>query len=101
MTVENDGTHYGYDTLKNSERILMEVKLKPVQGDRFQPTGFPDIGAAVYERPDGNRMILLESAQSMPTDLKRCVWRITESTYLANSMVVFGGATNGEYSDVM
>ena len=73
MTVGNDGTHYGYDKLKNSERVLMEAKLKPAQGDRFQPTGFPDIGAAVYERPDGKRMILLESAQSMANRLE-VVW---------------------------
>lgn len=70
MTVENNGKYSWYDKLKNSERILLEVKLKPVQGDRFQPTGFPDIGAAVYERPDGKRMILLESAQSMANRLE-------------------------------
>ncbi|MGC8618602.1 MAG: type I-G CRISPR-associated RAMP protein Csb1/Cas7g [Thermoplasmata archaeon] len=70
MAVENDRMHFEYDKLRNSQRILIEVKLKPIQGDRFQPTGFPDIGAAVYERPDGKRMILLESAQSMANRLE-------------------------------
>lgn len=43
----------------------MEAQLTPVQGDRFQPTGFPDLGAATYQLPDGTRMLLVESAQSM------------------------------------
>ncbi|MBN2056200.1 type I-U CRISPR-associated protein Cas7 [bacterium] len=50
--------------------ILLHAELTPVQGDRFQPTGFPDIGAAVYERPDGTRMLLIESAQSMANRLE-------------------------------
>jgi len=51
--------------LNDVPRLLLEAELEPIQGSRFQPTGFPDLGAAVYERPDGKRMILLESAQSM------------------------------------
>ena len=54
-----------FEKLAGAQRLLMEVDLRPVQGDRFQPTGFADLGAAVYERPDGMRMILVESAQSM------------------------------------
>ena len=54
-----------YKSLEKATRILMEIELEPVQGDRFQPTGFPDLGAAVFERPDGKRMLLVESAQSM------------------------------------
>ena len=46
-------------------KILMDIELKPVQGDRFQPTGFPNLGAAIYETPEGKRNILLESPQSM------------------------------------
>ena len=46
-------------------KLLMEIELKPVQGDRFQPTGFPNLGAAIYETPEGKRNILLESPQSM------------------------------------
>ena len=55
--------------LSSSPRLLMEVDLKPAQGDRFQPTGFADLGAAVYKAPDGTRKLLVESAQSMANRL--------------------------------
>ena len=58
------------ESLEKATRILMEIELEPVQGDRFQPTGFPDLGEAVYERPDGKRMLLVESAQSMANRLE-------------------------------
>jgi CRISPR-associated protein Csb1 len=54
-----------FDSLTNANRLLLEARLTPVQGDRFQPTGFADIGAATYTLPDGTRMLLVESAQSM------------------------------------
>lgn len=54
-----------FESLKKAPRLLVEADLKPLQGDRFQPTGFADLGAAVYERPDGKRMLLVETAQSM------------------------------------
>jgi len=53
------------EQLKNEARLLLETPLKPVQGTRFQPTGFPDLGAATYQRIDGTQMLLVESAQSM------------------------------------
>lgn len=59
-----------FQTLKNAPRLLMEAELKPIQGDRFQPTGFADLGAAVYERADGMRMLLVESAQSVANRLE-------------------------------
>lgn len=53
-------------------RLLMEVELQPVQGNRFQPTGFADLGAAIYTLPDGKtRNILVESAQSMANRLEQ------------------------------
>jgi CRISPR-associated protein Csb1 len=45
--------------------LLVQASLRPVQGSRFQPTGFPDLGAASYRLPDGTEMLLVESAQSM------------------------------------
>lgn len=54
-------------------RLLFEVDLKPVQGARFQPTGFPDLGAAVYETVEGTRL-LVESAQSMANRLESVCW---------------------------
>ena len=55
----------------------MEAELKPVQGSRFQPTGFPDLGAAAYEAPGANGkvdMVLVESAQSMANRMEAVCW---------------------------
>lgn len=62
------------DSLRNRPRLLMEAKLRPVQGERFQPTGFPDLGAATYATPDGTQMLLVESAQSMANHLEAVCW---------------------------
>ncbi len=63
-----------FAALQNQPRLLIEAELKPVQGDRFQPTGFPDLGAATYKRPDGTSMLLVESAQSMANRLEEVCW---------------------------
>ena len=55
--------------LTDAKRLLIEADLVPVQGDRFQPTGFADLGAATYQAADGTRMLLVESAQSVATHL--------------------------------
>lgn len=64
------------DTLLASNgppRLLVEADLQPVQGRRFQPTGFPDLGAAAYDV--GNRsFVLVESAQSMANRLEAVCW---------------------------
>ena len=60
--------------LADEPKLLLEAELKPVQGDRFQPTGFPDLGAAEYTTPDGKQMILLESTQSMANRLEWVCW---------------------------
>jgi CRISPR-associated protein Csb1 len=59
------------DPLKDQPRLLLQAKLKPVQGARFQPTGFPDLGAATFDGPGGEKMLLLESAQSMANRLRQ------------------------------
>lgn len=59
--------------LKTSNRLLLTVPLKPVQGDRFQPTGFPSLGAATYQTKDGQKL-LVESAQSMANRLETTCW---------------------------
>lgn len=56
-----------------SGRLLVEADLVPLQGQRFQPTGFADLGAAVYTLPDGTRMLLVESAQSMANRLEQAI----------------------------
>lgn len=63
-----------FNALKTTPRLLMQADLRPVQGDRFQPTGFPDLGAATYKRPDGTPMLLVESAQSMANRLEAVCW---------------------------
>ena len=54
-------------------RVLIEADLAPMQGERFQPTGFADLGAAVYTLPDGTRKLLVESAQSMANRLEATI----------------------------
>ncbi|HZZ77614.1 MAG TPA: type I-U CRISPR-associated RAMP protein Csb1/Cas7u [Gemmataceae bacterium] len=63
--------------LDRATRLLMTVPLKPVQGDRFQPTGFPSLGAADYQKPTGKRTVLVESAQSMANRFEAACWDIT------------------------
>lgn len=60
--------------LKSEPRLLLEAKLKPLTGTRFQPTGFPDLGAAQYKLPDDTEMLLVESAQSMANRLEAVCW---------------------------
>jgi CRISPR-associated protein Csb1 len=59
-----------FPALKDSPRLLVEARLKPLQGTRFQPTGFPNLGAAEYDGPGGVKMLLVESAQSMANHLE-------------------------------
>lgn len=59
--------------LDPSTRLLFEIPLRPLQGQRFQPTGFPGLGAATYQSPQG-LCLLVESAQSMANHLERAAW---------------------------
>lgn len=69
--------------LKDSPRLLLEADLRPLQGTRFQPTGFPDLGAAEYRAPDGNgQMLLVESAQSMANRLEAVCWDQTKDDWV-------------------
>lgn len=67
-----------------NHRTLIDVELRPVAGARFQPTGFPDIGAALFDRPRRNgeglvweKSLLVESAQSMANRLEGIAWDST------------------------
>ena len=71
------------DKLKDQPRLLLQAKLKPVQGSRFQPTGFPDLGAATFDGPGGVKMLLVESAQSMANRLEAVCWDITANDWVA------------------
>jgi CRISPR-associated protein Csb1 len=61
-------------------RLLLEQHLVPAQGVRFQPTGFPDLGASVFEDPrdGGTQRLLVESAQSMANRLEAVCWDAAE-----------------------
>jgi CRISPR-associated protein Csb1 len=81
--------------LDKVSRLLLKVPLRPIQGDRFQPTGFPSLGAASYqgwEYPDDEKpekedtdksekkkpravpKLLVESTQSMANRLETTCW---------------------------
>ena len=51
-------------------RTVLEAELKPLAGTLFQPTGFPDLGAAEF----GDNALLVESAQSMANWLESATW---------------------------
>ena len=62
----------------DSDRLLAEVLLEPIQGTRFQPTGFPSLGPAEFtsmSKDDKNvDCLLVESAQSMANRLETVCW---------------------------
>lgn len=66
------------------KRTIIRARLEPVAGSRFQPTGFPDLGAATFERPlsDGTteRCLLVESNQSMANRLEGVAWDPTSES---------------------
>ena len=59
--------------LDNVHRLLFEIPLAPLQGHRFQPTGFPGLGAATFQTSAGTSL-LVESAQSMANRLELTCW---------------------------
>jgi len=59
--------------LQASPRLLLSIPLRPVQGQRFQPTGFPGLGAATFQTREG-LSLLVESAQSMANRLETVCW---------------------------
>ena len=59
----------------------LRIPLAPLAGDRFQPTGFPDLGAATFQAPnrDGGpekwvESLHVESPQSMANRLELTTW---------------------------
>src|SRR5947208_1880112 len=65
----------------------MEARLRPIQGKRFQPTGFADLGPARYKAPreDGiTEMLLVESAQSVANWLEAMCWEPPQLGRAAN-----------------
>jgi CRISPR-associated protein Csb1 len=64
----------------NIYRTVLEAELEPVAGSLFQPTGFPDLGAAEFKSAsaDGTAesadALLVESAQSVANWLEGTTW---------------------------
>ena len=59
--------------LEQAKRLLFRIPLQPLQGSRFQPTGFPSLGAATFQSSSGTSL-LVESTQSMANRLEMTVW---------------------------
>ncbi len=91
-------TAIDYETLKTAPRLLMEAKLKPLQGHRFQPTGFADLGPARYTLPDGTEMLLVESAQSVANRMELACCQEDRRTLLPelNGLPYVISRSNGE-----
>lgn len=67
------------ESLNDEPRLILKAKLKPVVGSTFQPTGFPDLGAAEFERPsadggESEQALLVESVQSLANRLEGMGW---------------------------
>ncbi|MGH9267282.1 MAG: type I-G CRISPR-associated RAMP protein Csb1/Cas7g, partial [Acidimicrobiales bacterium] len=68
-----------------SHRQLFDITLEPLSGSRFQPTGFPDLGPATFQRPvaEGSgwvEALLVESAQSIANRLEAVGWDTAAQT---------------------
>jgi CRISPR-associated protein Csb1 len=60
-----------------SHRSTYRIPLAPVLGSRFQPTGFPDLGPATFQKPTKNgwvESLHVESPQSMANRLELTTW---------------------------
>jgi CRISPR-associated protein Csb1 len=64
--------------LEAEPRLIVEARLSPAVGSAIQPTGFPDLGPAEFERPllDGTTQtaLLVESVQSVANHLEGVCW---------------------------
>jgi CRISPR-associated protein Csb1 len=61
-----------------TSRHIYDATLVPLLGSTFQPTGFPDLGPATFDRFDGDgeprQALLVESVQSMANRLEATAW---------------------------
>ena len=76
------------DALAITPRLLLEAQLQPLQGATFQPTGFPNLGAATYDSPQGKgRMLLVESAQSVTNWLERALFKTFTRDSISDDLI--------------
>jgi CRISPR-associated protein Csb1 len=68
--------------LDGQPRLIIGAQLRPTIGSVFQPTGFPDLGAAEFERPrregEPDQVLLVESVQSLANHLESVAWDAAE-----------------------
>jgi len=57
--------------LNDQSRLLFAISLKPLQGQRFQPSGFPNLGAATFKTAKGGLSPGLKAPRVWPTGWKR------------------------------
>ncbi len=79
LEIEHDkeGMILSLEQLLGEKRLLLEAEMEPQQGERFQPTGFPELGPATYTLPDGTEMLLVESSQSTANRMEAICWDST------------------------
>ena len=87
-----------------TQQEIHHIALVPEPSGRFQPTGFADLGAALYDQPRPNlepvRMLLVESVQSMANHLEATGWNALDNRPvedLAGLPWVKVKAKSGEY----
>lgn len=59
--------------LGTADRLVVRCNWKSLLSDRFQPTSFPNLGAAEYG-PAGYRTVVVDSPQSMANRLEALSW---------------------------
>ena len=73
----------------NAYRTVLEAELEPLAGSLFQPTGFPDLGAAEFKSAAGNAdSLLVESAQSLANWLEGTTWDSARAAQVADLSVL-------------
>jgi CRISPR-associated protein Csb1 len=72
-------------------RMVIQAKLNPVAGlDRFQPTGFPEIGHVIYPAPRKNgeidRVCIVDSPASMANHLEAVCRRAPHNPHVVSDL---------------
>ena len=62
------------EALDGAPRLLVDAVLAPLASTTFQPTGFPDLGAAEFQRPGSPPSLLVESVQSLANHFESLGW---------------------------
>lgn len=86
--------------IPSNNRILCEYKLQPLQGNRIQPTGFPNIDTCVFSYYDGTKVaeaLLIESSQSVANRLEEPCLNGDSLCELLQGMPIITVKKDGKY----